>query len=49
MQIAYNREKFTTVNVYGIGCDFSDIRMVWEGCENAGIEFNYERFIRDRI
>lgn len=28
MQIAYNREKFTTVNVYGIGCDFSDIRMV---------------------
>ncbi|MDE6882189.1 MAG: hypothetical protein K2P48_03635 [Lachnospiraceae bacterium] len=27
MQIAYNREKFTTVNVYGIECDFSDMRI----------------------
>ena len=27
MQIAYNREKFTTVKVYESGCDFSDMRI----------------------
>ena len=49
MQIAYNREKFTTVKVYESGCDFSDMRMVQEGCENAGIEFDHERFFGDRV
>ena len=49
MQLDYNKEKFTKVRVCGIECDFSDMRMVQEGCENAGIEFDHERFFGDRV